>query len=59
VQLKSEGALEENCQHRPVQYLWWRPGAGSSGDQASDQRESTFRLLLGSLPQLPATRPCA
>jgi hypothetical protein len=22
VQLKDEGALEENCQHRPVQYLW-------------------------------------
>jgi IS6 family transposase len=25
-QLKAEGALEENCRHRPVQY---RPGAGS------------------------------
>ena len=22
VQLKDEGVLEENCQHRPVQYLW-------------------------------------
>jgi hypothetical protein len=22
VQLKAEGALEENCGHRPVQYLW-------------------------------------
>jgi hypothetical protein len=22
VQLKDEGALKENCQHRPVQYLW-------------------------------------
>ena len=49
VQLKSEAALEENCCHRPVQYLEQCSGAGSSADQASGPRESAFPLLLGSL----------
>ena len=46
VQLKSEAALEENCCHRPVQYLEQCSGTGSSADQASGPRESAFPLLF-------------
>jgi hypothetical protein len=49
VQLKAEGALKENCQHRAAQYLNNAPGTGSSGDRALDPGQSTFPLLLGSL----------
>ena len=48
-QLKGEGVLEENCQHRPVQYLNKRPGAGSPGHQTPGPREPTFSFILGSL----------
>jgi transposase-like protein len=48
-QLKSEAALEENCCHRPVQYLEQCSGTGSSSDKAPRTRESAFSLLLGSL----------
>ena len=44
VQLKTEGALEENCGHRPVQYLNNVLEQGSSGDQATGPRESAFSL---------------
>ena len=49
VRLKAEGALEENCGHRPVQYLGQRLGTGSPGHQAPDPGKPAFSLLLGSL----------
>jgi DDE domain len=49
VQLKAEGVLEENCQHRPMQYLNNVLGAGSSGHQTPGPREPTFSFILGSL----------
>src|SRR6266704_985478 len=42
VRLKAEGALEEDCQHRPVQYLWRCSGTGSSGDQTTGRRKPAF-----------------
>jgi hypothetical protein len=46
VGLKAEGALEENCRHRPVQYLEQRLGTGSPGHQAPGPRQPAFSLLL-------------
>jgi transposase-like protein len=49
VQLKDEGVLEENCQHRPVQYLNNVLEQDHPGHQASDPRQSTFQVFLGRL----------
>jgi len=46
VQLKSETALEENCCHRPVQYLWQCTGTGSSG---SSRRPTKFPIIYPGL----------
>jgi hypothetical protein len=43
--LQAAGDLADNCQHRPVQYLN-NVLEGSPGDQASDQREPAFPLVL-------------
>jgi transposase, IS6 family len=71
VRLKAEGALEEDCQHRPVQYLGQCSGTGSSDDQTTGTRMPAFSLLLGSLahdcrlrgdphdPQRPRAPKCA
>src|ERR1700751_3486385 len=48
-QLKDDGVLEENCQHRPVQLSQQCPGTGSPGHQAPDPRQSTFQVFLGRL----------
>ena len=44
--LQAAGDLADNCQHRPVQYLNNVLEPGSPGDQASDQREPAFPLVL-------------
>jgi hypothetical protein len=48
VRLKAEKALEENCWHRPVQYLNNVSGTGSPGHQTPGARQPTFSLILGS-----------
>jgi IS6 family transposase len=49
VRLKAEGALDEDCRHRPVQYLKITSWNRIAGHQTPDPREPTFSLLLGSL----------
>ena len=57
VRLKAEGAIEEGCQHRPVQYLEQCSGTGSSGDQTPGPRQLAFPFVFGALgAQSPATR---
>jgi transposase, IS6 family len=46
VQLKDEGVLEENCQHRPVQYLHNVLEQDHGGHQAPDPRQSAFPIVL-------------
>jgi transposase, IS6 family len=58
VQLKDEGVLEENCQHRPVQYL----NNVLEQDHRTIKRRvnasQQFPLLLGSLAhEEPAMKP--
>ena len=43
--LKAAGALEENCRHRPVQYLDDLSGTGSPSHQTPGAREPTFSLI--------------
>jgi transposase-like protein len=50
VQLKSEGALEENCQHRPVQYL--------NKVLEQDHRAINRRIRASQQPQRPSVRKC-
>ena len=49
VRLKAEEALEENCQHRPVQYLNNVLEQDHRGHQTPGARKPTFSFLLGSL----------
>src|ERR1700682_902341 len=48
-QLKDEGVLEENCQHRPVQYLNNVLEQDHRATQTPGPREPTFSFILGSL----------
>jgi IS6 family transposase len=48
-QLKVEGALKENCRHRPVQYLNNVLEQDPPDHRTPGPRESAFSLLLGSL----------
>jgi transposase-like protein len=47
--LKAQGALAEDCRHRPVPYLNNVLEQDHRAIPASDQRQSAFPLLLGSL----------
>src|SRR5271166_3039403 len=47
--LQAEGALEENCRHRPVQYLNNVLEQGSPSHQTPGARKPTFSFILGSL----------
>jgi transposase-like protein len=49
VQLKDEGVLEENCQHRPVQYLNNVLEQDHRTIKRRGQGEPTFPVLLGRL----------
>ena len=49
VQLKEEGVLEENCQHRRVQYLNNVLEQDSPGHQAPGPRQPAFPFVLGRL----------
>ena len=46
VQLKDEGVLEDNCQHRSVQYLNNVLEQDQPGHQAQDPRQSTFQVFF-------------
>jgi transposase-like protein len=48
VRLKAEEALEENCRHRPVQYLN-NVLEQDPGHQTPGARKPTFSFILGSL----------
>jgi len=70
VRLKAVEALEENCRHRPVQYLNNVLEQDSPGHQTPGARKPTFSFILGSLaydrrlrgdsydPQRPSVLEC-